>query len=71
MKIFNQFNTTGPACPICNTCNEGKAVLIPIDGTQEDNIAEALQVHLECLDLRLDKKDNTIVIYQFILNKSK
>ena len=51
MKIFENFNQNSN-CPICKTNKEGKAVLIPIDGTNKDNISEAIQVHLDCIELR-------------------
>lgn len=52
MKIFEKSNFDGKnskPCVVCNTKKEGKVVLIPIAGTQEGNIVEATQVHLECL----------------------
>lgn len=35
-------------CPVCDTADDGECLLIPIDGTQEDRIAQAQPVHLWC-----------------------
>lgn len=35
-------------CPVCGTNDDGKTVLVPIVGTEDLNIAEALPVHLSC-----------------------
>ena len=49
-KVFKQGNWDNDTmCPICETKKEGEVVLIPIYGSQKDNISEAKQVHLECL----------------------
>lgn len=37
------------ACPICGEKTEKAAILIPIKGTQEGNISEAILVHIKCL----------------------
>ena len=51
MKLFEHFNTTGPVCPVCGTKDDKQAVLIPIAGTAEDGICEAVLVHLNCINL--------------------
>jgi transcription initiation factor IIE alpha subunit len=48
--------------PICKTNKDGETVLIAIEGTEKNNIAQAIQVHLECLDLQWNKQYN--IIYQ-------
>jgi hypothetical protein len=63
LKVFEGFNKSG-TCPICGTNKDGKAVLITIDGTGDGRIAEAMQVHLDCLDLRV--MCNRKLIYQVI-----
>lgn len=35
-------------CPVCNTNDDGKTVLVAKDGTQEDRICEAVPVHIDC-----------------------
>ena len=51
MRIFDEFNSAQPAipCPLCMTTRNEKTVLVPIDGTEDGNICQALQVHLACL----------------------
>ncbi len=48
-------------CKICNTSKDGECVLIPIDGTVDDGIEEALPFHLECLELRYSQE--AMIIY--------
>ena len=52
MKIFKEMNQSGEPCPICKNKKKKEVVLIPIDGTQKGNNEQALQVHLDCIDLR-------------------
>ena len=67
MKIFEKFNSEGAHCPICGTHEENKkSVLIPIDGTGDNGICECLQVHLTCIDLRLNKNEMGDLLYQII-----
>lgn len=42
-------------CPVCHTDDDGECFLIPIDGTQEDNIVEAQPCHVLCITRSLDK----------------
>lgn len=35
-------------CPICLTNDDGKTVLVAIQGTSEDGICEAIPMHLAC-----------------------
>ncbi len=65
MRTFKKFGAgQGHLCPICKTDEEKETVLIPINGTQEGNIAEAEQFHLDCILLGYDKNLN--IIYQHI-----
>jgi len=52
MRVFPKFNKL-TNCPICGTSEDGKAVLVTVDGTQDGNICESMQVHLSCLHLRV------------------
>ena len=68
MKIFKEMNTSGKdVCPICNTKDQKEVVLIPKVGTGDGSGKkfqnyEAIQVHLDCLELWYDEKNG--IIYQ-------
>jgi len=75
MRVFKKGNwdvAECKPCPICGTKKEGEVALIPILGSNEDDSMtyEALQVHLECLDLMImlspakDKEPKIATIYQ-------
>lgn len=50
MRTFQRFNgETGHVCPICGTPHDEEVVLVPIAGTTNDGISEAVQVHTRCL----------------------
>lgn len=69
MRIFEKPNLSNDwKCPICKTAEEKHTVLIAVSGTQEGNIIQAEQFHLDCLDLMYYKKPKTIspCIIQFI-----
>lgn len=52
MRSFEHFNTAGGRpCPVCNTQDDKETVLVGIVGTEEDGNMEAMQVHLECIEL--------------------
>lgn len=65
MRTFDHFNKHGAPCPICGTHDDKPPVLISIDGTEDDGISEALQVHLECIQLRVRRNfnDKEMLIY--------
>jgi hypothetical protein len=69
MRIFERFNKYGNDCPICRTKNEGTAVLIAIDGTDDDGIIQAVQVHTDCIELRSTVIEGRSVIYMVIDEK--
>jgi len=63
MRIFKKYNkASSEPCPICNTKDETEVVLIVKAGTTEGYNAEAIQVHLDCLELTYDKEHD--LIYQ-------
>lgn len=67
MKIFNGFNGSGDdKCPVCNTADNKDTVLIPIASSQDGNVYEAFQVHLDCMHLIGDIRKDQILIFQFI-----
>lgn len=53
-------------CPICKTNEDEETVLLPIDGTDNENICEAEPFHLYCaMAERLNKSVG--IIYKQIL----
>ena len=57
MRVFDHPNTeTGWKCPICGTDEDKQIVLIGIAGTEDGNIQEAEQFHLDCLELQYYKQ---------------
>jgi len=61
MRVFNEPNKSDDwKCPVCNTDDDGKIVLIGIVGTQEGHNMQAEQFHLDCLHLMYDKKHDII-----------
>lgn len=52
MGTFKEGNWNNPetVCPICKTQNEGEIVLVPIAGTKEGNLFQAIQVHTKCIN---------------------
>ena len=63
MRTFKEPNTSNDwKCPICDTNDVKEVVLIGVIGTQKGGCMEAEQVHLGCIDLRLDK--TLSLIYQ-------
>jgi hypothetical protein len=47
---------------ICGKKDDKNCCLIHIDGTEDGNICEAEQIHIDCLELRINKQLG--VIYQ-------
>jgi hypothetical protein len=64
-EVFDQGNWDSDGtkpCPICGTKKAGPVILVIIEGTQEGYNAEAVQTHVDCLELTWDPKYN--MIYQ-------
>ena len=66
LRTFKHFPEDS-ICPICGTNEDKECFLIPIKGTQRDNMAEAMVFHTSCLDLIYDKENN--IIYQVLSKK--
>jgi len=50
VRVFEQFpQGSGHICPVCGTDNSGKTVLVPIQGTSDGHIHEAVPTHLDCI----------------------
>lgn len=61
MRIFEEFPEGAKTpCPICKTNKPGQCTLIPIASTQEGFNAQALPVHIDCLDLWYYKEKGLI-----------
>ncbi len=63
LRVFDNINKSDN-CYVCGTNKDGKVTLIPVMNTQEGNIAEAKQVHLDCLDLWIDGDSKAIIHYK-------
>lgn len=62
MRIFKTFNdSVGSKCPICKTAEKKETALIGLNGTQEGHNVQAVQVHVDCLELLYDKEHGLIV----------
>ena len=48
MRLFPHF-PKDDKCLICNTNADRPCFLMPIDGTQEENLCQSLPVHVDCL----------------------
>ena len=48
MRTFKRFSQE-IICPICGENTGKECTLIPIDGTSDGKISEAIPVHVECL----------------------
>lgn len=64
MKIFKELNPEGK-CAICGTNKIDQCILVGVDGTEDGNNMQAVQVHLDCIDLRISLKGDLAVLYQF------
>ena len=57
MRIFDRGNwpkgEPEVVCPICKTQKKGKVTLVAIDGTEEGFNVQAMQVHVDCLELHI------------------
>jgi hypothetical protein len=62
MRIFEGFPPEA-VCPICKTNKDRECTLIPIDGTDDGHICQAIPVHVLCLreiNLRYNKEVNVL-----------
>ena len=69
MRIFKKGNwSCGAKCPICSTNKEGEVTLVGLEGTEDGYNVQALQVHIECLELTFKKgiEDTRDIIYQIV-----
>ncbi len=53
MKVFEHPNfNNGEGCLVCGLPTDKPVVLVPIEGTGDGLTFEAMQLHLDCIDLR-------------------
>ena len=70
MKTFEHFPEI-LVCPICKTSHDSPATLVPVDGTQDGNIEEAIPVHVKCIEnLSFRFIDTKDILYTRIGNRS-
>lgn len=62
LRTFEHF-PNDKECPLCGKNTDSECFLASIDGTQEDNICEAIPIHTGCLDLNWS--DNLHLLYQY------
>ncbi len=51
MREFKHPNMTNFKCPLCRSSKDLPVVLVPVEGTENDGVVEAEQVHTECFRL--------------------
>ena len=62
MRIFEHPNMNGEwACPICGTDDNKPVTLVAIEGTEEGGVCEAVQTHIECINLRWYKEQGFLI----------
>ena len=71
MKTFKHFNQSGEPCPICGTVDDKPPVLIPLNDTECDGICEAVQIHLDCINLTAYRKNGEIMLGMVAKEKGK
>ncbi len=63
MEIFEHPNISGDwICPICKMNTDKPCILIGIDDAESGNNIQAEQVHVHCIELRINKEHH--LIYQ-------
>lgn len=69
MRVFEHMNTSnGDKCPVCLTNEDKPVVLVAIEGTFKDGLHQAIQIHMDCLELTYSKdnlNDTRGFIYQY------
>lgn len=68
MIVFKRFAGHNN-CPICNTKENKESTFVILDGTSDGHIAEAILVHIDCLNLRFNSEAR--VIYQKLSKEEK
>ena len=71
MRKFPHFNKSNDdICPICKKNDDKETTLVALDGTADDGIEQAIQIHTSCiynLDFRVSAKDGQMIMYNMLL----
>jgi len=71
MRAFKHFPKDS-TCKMCGTNDDKECILIPVDGTGDGKICEAIPVHVECIqkgDLRFSREVN--IFYRYGIKEGK
>ncbi len=49
MRTFKRTEEMDKECPICKTKAIKDTILVPIAGTEDGNLYQAVEVHLDCI----------------------
>ena len=60
-RVFEHPNMTDFECPVCHTSKDAPVVLVPIPGTEHDNIVQCKQVHQKCYDLLVEMQSEEVI----------
>ena len=75
MRVFKKGNwSKGVVCPICESSKDGEVVLVGVDETQEGYNIHAIQIHLDCIELRITEYNPELrgrLIYQKVINEKE
>ena len=61
MRTFDHFPKDS-ICKLCGTNDDKECILVPVQGTEEDGICEAIPVHIDCVKLIYWPEEN--IFYQ-------
>lgn len=61
MKMFKEFPQNGVECMVCDTNDNKPCILVTIAGTIEGYTAQAVPIHVDCIDLLYDPKLKILV----------
>lgn len=65
MRTFKHFPEDS-VCKICGRNDDKECILVPIDGTDEGWISEAIPIHVECLEkIRYNKEAEIFYIKSY------
>ncbi len=72
MRVFDHPNMSNSwRCPICGTYSDSPVILAAIAGTEDENIVQAEQIHMDCIELTLFKKQDSCALGQMFTWRGK